>query len=36
LCTANNLLEVVEEYGVTKVFGPKKDEVAGAEELLNE
>jgi hypothetical protein len=32
LCTANYLLECVEEYGATKVFGPKKDEVAGEEE----
>jgi hypothetical protein len=28
-CTGNYLLEGVEEYGVTKVFRPKKDEVAG-------
>jgi hypothetical protein len=32
LCTPNYLLEGVREYGVTKVFGPKKDEVAGEEE----
>jgi len=31
-CTANYLLEVVEEYGVKKLFGLKKDGVAGEEE----
>jgi hypothetical protein len=32
LCIANYLLEGVGEYGVTKVFRPKKDEVAREEE----
>jgi hypothetical protein len=29
LCTAYYLLDSVGEYDVTKIFGPKKDEVAG-------
>jgi hypothetical protein len=32
LCNANYLLKGVRECGVTKVFGPKKDEVAREEE----